>query len=52
MSVVNAVNAAVDVISNGMIISGAALLLIGIIGLLLTRMEDEEGGWKHDDIDH
>ena len=37
----NAVNAAVNVISNGMIISGAAVLLIGIIGLLLTRTEDE-----------
>ena len=49
----NAVNAAMNVISNGMIISGAAVLLIGIIGLLLTRMEDEEGGgWKHDDTDH
>ena len=47
----NAVNAAVNVISNGMIISGAAVLLIGIIGLLLTRTEDEEGGWKHDDAD-
>lgn len=48
----NAVNAAVNVISNGMTISGAAVLLIGIIGLLLTRTEDEEGGWKHDDTDH
>ena len=48
----NAVNAAVNVVSNGMIISGAAVLLIGIIGLLLTRTEDEEGGWKHDDTDH
>lgn len=48
----NAVNAAMNVISNGMIISGAAVLLIGIIGLLLTRTEDEEGGWKHDDTDH
>lgn len=48
----NTVNAAVNVISNGMIISGAALLLIGIIGLLLTRTEDEEGGMKHDDADH
>lgn len=48
----NAVNAAVNAISNGMIISGAAVLLIGIIGLLLTRTEDEEGGWKHDDTDH
>ena len=48
----SAVNAAVNVISNGMIISGAAVLLIGIIGLLLTRTEDEEGGWKHDDTDH
>lgn len=41
-----------NVISNGMIISGAAVLLIGIIGLLLTRTEDEEGGWEHDDTDH
>ena len=48
----NAVNAAVNVISNGMIISGAAVLLIGIIGLLLTRTEDEEGGLNHDDADH
>lgn len=48
----NAVNAAVNVISNGMIISGAAVLLIGIIGLLLTRTEDNEGGLNHDDADH
>ena len=48
----SAVNEAVNAISNGMLFSGAALLLIVIIGLLLTRMEDEEGGWKHDDTDH
>ena len=41
-----------NVISNAMIVVGAALILIGIIGLLLTRTEDEEGGWKHDDTDH
>lgn len=48
----SAVNAAMDLISNAMIVAGAALILIGGIGLLLTRTEDEEGGWKHDDTDH
>lgn len=49
----SAVNAAVNVISNGMIICGAALLLIGIIGLMLTRMDDERrGGMNRDDDDY
>ena len=50
---VNTVNAAMNVISNGMIITGAAVLLIGLIGLMLTRMDDERrGGMNRDDADH
>lgn len=49
---VNTVNAAMNVVSNGMIITGAAVLLTGLIGLMLARAEDEKGGNKHDDADH
>ena len=49
---VNTVNAAMNVVTNAMIAVGAALLLIGLIGLMLTRAEDEKGGNKHDDADH
>ena len=49
---VNTVNAAMNVISNGMIITGAAVLLTGLIGLMLARAEDEKGGNEHDDADH
>lgn len=48
----NTVNAAMNVISNSMIITGAAVLLIGLIGLMLTRAEDEKGGNGHDNADH
>ena len=48
----NTVNAAMNVISNGMIITGAAMLLIGLIGLMLARAEDEKGGNGHDNADH
>ena len=48
----NTVNAAMNVISNGMIITGAAVLLIGLIGLMLARVEDEKGGNGHDNTDH
>lgn len=48
----NTVNAAMNVISNGMIITGAAVLLIGLIGLMLARAEDEKGGNGHDNADH
>jgi len=41
-----------NVISNGMIITGAAVLLTGLIGLMLARAEDEKGGNEHDDADH
>ena len=46
------VNGLMNLISNAMIVAGAALILIGGIGLLLTRTEDEEGGLNHDDADH
>ena len=50
---VNAVNAAMNVVANAMIAVGAALLLIGLIGLMLTRMDDERrGGMNRDDADH
>lgn len=45
------VNAAMNLISNAMVVAGAALLLIGG-GALLTRNEDKEGGLNHDDADH
>lgn len=48
----NTVNAAMNVISNSMIITGAAVLLIGLIGLMLARAEDEKGGNGHDNADH
>jgi len=48
----NAVNAAMNLISNAMILASAALLLVGGIGLLMTRTEDEEGGLNHDNTDH
>ncbi len=43
----------VDLVTNAMIAVGAALLLIGLIGLMLTRMDDERrGGMNRDDADH
>ena len=38
-----------DVVSNIMIVTGAAMLLIGVIGLILTRAEDNEEEDKHGD---
>ena len=47
------VSVIVDLITNAMIAVGAALLLIGLIGLMLTRMDDERrGGMNRDDADH
>lgn len=47
------VNAVMNLVSNAMVITGAALLLIGVIGLILTSAdEDERGGMEHDDADH
>ena len=46
------VSVIVDLVTNAMIAVGAALLLIGLIGLMLARAEDEKGGNKHDDADH
>ena len=43
----------VDLVTNAMIAVGAALLLICLIGLMLTRMDDERrGGMNRDDADH
>lgn len=43
----------VNLVTNAMIAVGAALLLIGLIGLMLTRMDDERrGGMNRDDADH
>ena len=43
----------VDLVTSAMIAVGAALLLIGLIGLMLTRMDDERrGGINRDDADH
>lgn len=47
------VNAVMNLVSNAMVIMGAALLLIGVIGLILTSADEEErGGMEHDDADH
>ena len=46
------VNAIMDLISNTMIAIGAALLMIGLVGMILAKTEDEEGGIKHDNADH
>lgn len=47
------VSVIVDLVTNAMIAVGAALLLIGLIGLMLTRMDDERrGGMNRDDTDH
>jgi len=47
------VSVIVDLVTNAMIAVGAALLLIGLIGLMLTRMDDERrGGMNRDDADH
>ena len=47
------VSVIVDLVTNAMIAVGAALLLIGLIGLILTRMDDERrGGMNRDDADH
>ena len=43
----------VNLVGNAMIVAGAALLLIGVIGLILTSADEEErGGMEHDDADH
>lgn len=47
------VSVIVNLVTNAMIAVGAALLLIGLIGLMLTRMDDERrGGMNRDDADH
>ena len=47
------VSVIVDLVTNAMIAVGAALLLIGLIGLMLTWMDDERrGGMNRDDADH
>ena len=43
----------VNLVTNAMIAVGAALLLIGLIGLMLTRIDDKRrGGMNRDDADH
>ena len=43
--------AAVDLIAGAMITAGSALMLVGLIGLALTRAEEREEEMEHDDAD-
>lgn len=46
-------NAITEMIGNAMIAIGTALAVASLIGLVLTRMDDERrGGINRDDADH